>query len=104
MQWPNDDVRLAFAGGAEIDTLVLSGLKHDYEQTTLSPIANFIGLLWGMLALNDPTLTPLADGLRITQTVVTTGILNLGSGAYRLSELANPALARKYRNYEPWVY
>lgn len=101
--WP-DHIRVAFAGSAEIESLVLSGMHHDYEQTNLSPLTNFIGSLWGMLAINDPTIKPLADGLRITKTVATTGGLNTGSGPYKLADVATPKIADGYRNHEPWSY
>jgi hypothetical protein len=79
-------------------------MRHDYEQTNLSPLTNFIGSLWGMLAINDPTLKPLADGLRITKTVDTTGALNMGSGPYKLVDVVTPKIASGYRNHEPWSY
>jgi hypothetical protein len=101
--WP-EEFRVAFTGSTEIESLVLSGMRHDYEQTNLSPLTNFIGSLWGMLAINDPTLKPLADGLRITKTVDTTGALNMGSGPYKLVDVVTPKIASGYRNHEPWSY
>lgn len=102
-EW-SEELRVAFTGSAEIESLVLTGMRHDYEQTSLSPLTNFIGSLWGMLAINDSTLKPLADGFRITKTVDTTGGLNLGSGPYKLAEVATPKIANGYRNHEPWSY
>jgi hypothetical protein len=101
--WP-EEFRVAFTGSTDIESLVLSGMRHDYEQTNLSPLTNFIGSLWGMLAINDPTLKPLADGFRITKTVDTTGKLNMGSGPYKLADVATPKIANGYRNHEPWSY
>jgi len=100
----SDESRLAFSGSAEAQSLVLSGMKHDYEQANLSPLTNFFGSLWNMLALNDPSLKPLAAGLRITKTVEDTGGLNMGSGPYKLADVATPKIANGYRNGEPWSY
>ena len=77
--WP-DEFRMAFSGSTKAESLVLSGLLHDYEQTTLSPLTNLIGSLWNMLAINDPTLKPLANGLRITKTMDARGGLNMDRG------------------------
>lgn len=101
--WP-DEFRVAFSGSTKAESLVLSGLLHDYEQTTLSPLTNLIGSLWNMLAINDPTLKPLANGLRITKTMDARGGLNMGSGPYRLADVATPKIANGYRNHEPWSY
>jgi hypothetical protein len=51
------------------EALVFSGLRHKYDDPQpLSPLTHFIRSLWSKLAINDPTLTPLADGFRITNT------------------------------------
>lgn len=102
-KWP-EEAMIAFTGSAQAQSLVLSGMRHDYEQTTLSPLTNFIGLLWNRLALNDPTLKPLADGLRMTKTVETKGGLNTGPGPYKLTDVAPATIADRYRNSEPWSY
>lgn len=101
--WP-DQLRVAFSGSAKPESLVLSGLLHDYEQTTVSPVTNLIGSLWNFLAINDPTLKPLANGLRITKTMDARGGLSMGSGPYKLADVATPKIAAGYRNHEPWSY
>ena len=101
--WP-EEFRIAFSGSAQVESLVLSGLLHDYEQTTLSPLTNLIGSLWNMLAINDATLRPLANGLRITKTMDARGGLNMGSGPHKLADVATPKIALGYRNHEPWSY
>lgn len=101
--WP-ENIRGAFTGGSDIESLVLSGMRHDYEQQNLSPLTSFIGSLWNMLAINDPTIKPLADGFRITKTVDTTGSFGMGSGPYKLADVATPKIANGYRNHEPWSY
>lgn len=98
------EIMLAFTGGTHAQSLVLSGMRHDYEQTSLSPLTNFIGSLWRMLALNDPTLKPLADGFWITKTVETTGGLSAGAGPYKLANLVPPSIANSYRHAEPWSF
>jgi hypothetical protein len=87
------------------ESLVMSGMRHDYnEQQDLSPLTNFIGSLWCKLAINDPTLKPLADGLRITKTVDISGSFGMGQGPYKLAVAATPTIANQYRNNEPWAY
>lgn len=90
------------SGTSGTESLVMSGLRHDYEQQYLSPLTNFIGALWGKLALNDPTLKPLADGLRITNTTDALG--SFGSGTYKFADVATPAVAAQYRNHGHWQY
>jgi hypothetical protein len=101
--WP-ENIRVAFTGSTDIESLVLSGMRHDYEQQNLSALTKFIGSLWNMLAINDPTIKPLADGFRITKTVDTTGSFGMGSGPYKLADVATPKIANGYRNHEPWSY
>jgi hypothetical protein len=55
------------------EAIVLTGMRHRYEDQDLSPLTNFIGSLWQKLAINDPSLKPLADGLRLTETDPTGG-------------------------------
>lgn len=97
-------ILVALTGSTGNESLVLSGMRHDYEQQDLSPLTNFIGSLWGKLAINDPTLKPLADGLRITKTVDTSGSFGMGSGPYKLGDVTNPKIASQYRNSSPWFY
>lgn len=102
-QNPNVTPLLALATGTSgRESLVLSGLRHDYKQVNLSPLTNFVGSLWGKLALNDPSLKPLADGLRITNTTDTTG--SFGMRSYKLADVTTPQIAIQYRNSEPWYY
>lgn len=93
-----------FAGAVGDDSRVMSGMGRDYEQENLSPLTNFVGALWDKLAINDPTLKPLADGLRLTKTMDTKFSLGTGEKQYTLSGVATPEVARKYRNSEPWSY
>jgi hypothetical protein len=87
------------------ESLVMSGMRHDYnEKQNLSPLTNFIGSLWGKLAINDQSLKPLADGFRITETVNISGSFGMGQGPYKLSIAATPAIASRYRNSDPWAY
>lgn len=92
------------SGGVADDSLVLSGLGHDYEQEHLSPLTNLIGALWNKLAINDPTLKPLADGLRITKTMDTSVSFGSGLKQYKLSDLTTPEIARRHRHASPWSY
>jgi hypothetical protein len=102
-QNPNVTPLMALATGTSgKESLVLSGMRHDYKQENLSPLTNFIGLLWGKLALNDLSLKPLADGLRITETTDTTGSFGLSS--YRLADVTTPKIASQYRYSDPWYY
>ncbi|BBZ48965.1 hypothetical protein H7H82_19300 [Mycobacterium heidelbergense] len=84
------------------ESLVLSGMRHDYKQENLSPLTNFIGLLWGKLAINDLSLKPLADGFRITETTGTTG--SFGMRSYKLADVTTAQIASQYRNSGPWYY
>ena len=87
------------------ESLVMSGMRHDYnEKQNLPPLTNFIGSLWGKLAINDPTLKPLADGLRITETVDISGSFGMGAGPYKLADVTTPQIASQYRNSGPWYY
>lgn len=97
-------ILVALTGSTGEDSLVLSGMRHDYEQQDLSPLTNFIGSLWGKLAINDPTLKPLADGLRITKTVDTSGSFGMGSGPYKLADVTTQKIADRYRYSDPWFY
>lgn len=93
-----------FAGEVGEDSRVLTGLGRDYEQQNLSPLTNFIGALWDKLAINDPTLKPLADGLRFTKTMDTSHTMSTGQKVYSLSEVTTPDIAKRHRNSEPWMY
>lgn len=84
------------------EALVVSGLRHDYEQQNLSPLTNFIGALWGKLAINDPTLKPLADGLRVTGTTDTLGSFPMRS--HKFADVTTPQIAQRYRNTPHWWY
>ena len=54
---------------------MFSGLRHKYDNPQpLAPLTHFIGSLWSKLAINDPTLTPLADGFRITNTYLSVAV------------------------------
>lgn len=97
-------ILVALTGSKGDESLVLSGMRHDYEQQGLSPLTNFIGSMWGKLAINDPTLAPLANGLRITKTVDTSGSFGMGSGPYKLADVTTSRIASQYRNHEPWFY
>lgn len=91
-----------FAGTSGNEAIVVSGLRHDYNQQRLSPLTNFIGALWGKLAINDPTLKPLADGLRITKTTDTLG--SFGMRSFKFADVATPEIASRYRNTLHWQY
>jgi hypothetical protein len=79
-------------------------MRHDYDQQDLSPLTSFFGPLWSKLAINDPSLKPLANGLRITKTEPATGSFGMGSGPYKLAEVSTPKIAAGYRNNDPWSY
>ncbi|MGV0581914.1 DUF6602 domain-containing protein [Mycolicibacterium elephantis] len=100
----NDPIGVQWSGAAGEDSRVMSGLGRDYEQQNLSPLTNFIGALWDKLSINDPTLKPLADGLRITKTMDTGVSLGTGGKTYALSEVTAPEIAKKYRLSPPWSY
>ena len=86
------------------DSLVMSSMRHDYEQQDLSPLTHFIGLLRQKLALNDASLKPLADGFRITKTSPEIGSFNMGSGPYKLASVSTEQIAARYRFNDPWSY
>jgi hypothetical protein len=57
--------------------MVMSGLRHRYDDPQpLSALTQFIGSLWWKLAINDPTLRPLADGFKFTNTFPEQGNLS----------------------------
>lgn len=97
-------VGAALMGNVGDDSRVLSALGRDYEQQSLSPLTNFIGALWGKLALNDATLIPLADGLRITKTMDASLSFGTGQKMYTLSEVTTPDIASRYWKSSPWSY
>jgi hypothetical protein len=85
----------------------MSGLRHKYDDPQpLSPLTHFIGSLWAKLAINDSTLTPLADGLRLTKTAPTTG--SLAFKHFKLADVTTPEIAASVsRNHCPnadWQY
>ena len=89
------------------EALVFSGLRHKYDDPQpLSPLTHFIGSLWAKLAVNDPTLTPLADGLRITNTYPVSGSLAFKS--YKLADVTTPQIIQNVRREFPvgpdWNY
>jgi hypothetical protein len=84
------------------ESVVLSGMRHDYKQENLSPLTNFIGLLWNKLALNDFSLKPIADGLRVTETTDTTG--SFGMRSYKFADITTPQIAAQWRNHGPFYY
>jgi hypothetical protein len=78
------------------EALVFSAMRHKYDDPQpLSPATNFIGSLWGKLALNDKSLTPLADGFRITNTYPSSGQLALKR--WKLAELVTPFMVDNVR-------
>jgi hypothetical protein len=91
-----------FAGTSGNESLVVTGLRHDYEQQDLSPLTNFIGALWVKLAINDPTLKPIAEGLRITNTTDALGSFPMRS--FRFADVATPEIAARYRNHGNYHY
>lgn len=99
-----DPIGVQFMGAVGEASRVMSGLGRDYEQQNLSPLTNFIGALWDKLAINDPTLKPLADGLRLTKTMDAKFTLGTGRKVYTLSGVTTPEIAKRYRNSEPWAY
>ncbi|MCB1256478.1 MAG: hypothetical protein KDB26_05195 [Microthrixaceae bacterium] len=99
-----DPVSGHWMGAVGDDSRVISGLGRDYEQQNLSPLTNFIGALWDKLSTNDPTLKPLADGLRITKTMDTSFSLGSGQKIYKLSEVTHPDVAARYWKSAPCYY
>jgi len=96
-----------FVAALAAQDIVLSGLRHDYtEQQPLSHVTHFIGSLWAKLAINDPTVRPLADGFRITNTYPQTG--NLAFKRWTLAELTTPRIAdgvrREFIPNRDWQY
>jgi hypothetical protein len=78
------------------EALVLSAMRHKYDDPQpLAPVTNFIGSLWGKLALNDKSLTPLADGFRITNTYPNSG--QLAFKRWKLAELVTPFMVDNVR-------
>lgn len=58
--------------GLRLGSRVGSGMINSDEPSselipTLSPLTRFVGALWSKLALNDPTLEPIAGGFRATE-------------------------------------
>lgn len=102
-QNPNITPLMALATGASgKESLVLSGMRHNYEQKDLSPLTNFIGSLWIKLAINDLSLKPLADGFSVTETTDVSG--SFGFVPYKLDDVTTPQIANKYRHSLPWFY
>jgi hypothetical protein len=102
---PKELINFVAALGAQ--DIVLSGLRHDYkDQQPLSPLTHFIGSLWAKLAINDPTIRPLADGFRITNTFPQTG--GLAFKRWTLAELTTERITDGVRrNFIPnadWQY
>jgi hypothetical protein len=84
-------------------------MRHKYDDPQpLSPLTQFIGSLWSKLAVNDPTLQPLSDGFRITNTYPTSG--GLSFARYNLAEVTTPTIAeivRRESRIGPdwmWIY
>jgi hypothetical protein len=74
------------------EALVLSAMRHKYDDPQpLAPETKFIGSLWGKLAINDPTLKPLADRLRMTDTYSASGAFAFDP--YKLTEVTTPRIA-----------
>jgi hypothetical protein len=81
-------------------------MRHRYEERDLSPLTNFIGSLWQKMAINDPSLKPFADGLRITDTDPTGG--QFGFDSYKLADVVTPQIVDNVRRQFPvgpdWLY
>ncbi|MGV0739918.1 DUF6602 domain-containing protein [Mycobacterium syngnathidarum] len=99
-----DPIGAQLMGAVGEDSRVFSGLGRDYEQRNLVPLTNFIGALWDKLAINDQTLKPLADGLRITKTMDTSVSFGTGGKMYTLSAVTSPDIAKRYKYSPPWSY
>lgn len=104
---PTPQELVAFVGAMGAQDIVVSGLRHDYkDQQPLSPLTHFIGSLWAKLAINDPTIRPLADGFRITNTFPPGG--GLAFRRWTLAELTTSRIADSVRrNFIPnadWQY
>jgi hypothetical protein len=78
----------------------------DASPNSAAPLTHFIGSLWAKLAINDPTLTPLADGFRITNTYPVSGSLAFKS--YKLADVTTPQIIQNVRREFPvgpdWNY
>ena len=86
---------------------MFSGLRQKYDDPQpLSPLTHFIGSLWAKLAINDPTLTPLSDGFRITSTYHVSGSLAFKS--YKLADVTTSQIIQNVRREIPggpdWNY
>ena len=86
---------------------MFSGLRHKYDNPQpLAPLTHFIGSLWSKLAINDPTLTPLADGFRITNTYLS--VAASLSKSYKLADVTTPQIIQNVRREFPvgpdWNY
>ena len=85
---------------------MFSELRHKYgDPQLLSPLTHFIGSLWSKLAINDPTLTPLADGFRITNTYPASG--SLAFKRYKLADVTTPQIVESVRRHavgSDWNY
>lgn len=78
------------------EALVISAMRHKYDDPQpLAPVTNFIGSLWGKLAVNDKSLEPLADGFRLTNTYPNSG--QLAFKRWKLSELVTPFMVDNVR-------
>lgn len=78
------------------EALVISAMRHKYDDPQpLAPVTNFIGSLWGKLAINDKSLEPLADGFRLTNTYPNSG--ELAFRRWKLAELATPFMVDNVR-------
>ena len=88
------------------EAIVLTGMRHRYEERDLSPLTNFTGSLWQKMAINDPSLKPFADGLRITDTDPTGG--QFGFDSYKLADVVTPQIVDNVRRQFPvgpdWLY
>jgi hypothetical protein len=89
-----------------VEPIVLTGMRHKYEDQNLSPLTNFIGSLWQRMAINDPSLKPFADGLRLTDPDPTGG--QFGFASYKLPDVATPQILSNVRRQFPvgadWMY
>jgi hypothetical protein len=79
-----------------------AGLATALAQAGEDVVEVFIGLLWNKLALNDFSLKPIADGLRVTETTDTTG--SFGMRSYKFADVTTPQIAAQWRNHGPFYY
>ncbi|ADG97395.1 conserved hypothetical protein [Segniliparus rotundus DSM 44985] len=88
------------------ETIAISGMRRKYEAEALSPLTKFIGSLWQKLAINDPTLKPLADGLRLTDPDPEGG--QFSGRRYKLDDLVDSDVMDNVRSESPvgfdWMY